>query len=58
MVEEGKFTIDDYFFIFPIEEMFPLRVNPRGFDIFRYFLTHFEDEIQITIMGMNREMIQ
>lgn len=45
MVEKGKFTIDDYFSIFPIEKFFPLSVNLRGFNIIRYFLTHSEEEI-------------
>lgn len=45
LIEKGRFTVDDYFSIFPIKEVFPLSVNRRGFDILRYFLTHLEDEI-------------
>ncbi|OYT62945.1 hypothetical protein B6U67_03890 [Methanosarcinales archaeon ex4484_138] len=45
MVEDGRLSLDDYLYIFPVESLFPLRVSLRGFDMTQYFLRHIDDEI-------------
>lgn len=45
MIENGQLSIDDYFYIFPVESLCPLQVGFKGFDMVRYFLRHSNDEI-------------
>jgi len=45
MVEDGRLSLDDYLYIFPMDSLFPLRASFKGFDMTRYFLRHIDDEL-------------
>ena len=45
MVEDGRLSLDEYLYIFPVESLCPLRVSFKGFNMTQYFLRHTGDEI-------------
>jgi CRISPR-associated protein Cst1 len=45
MVENEQLSVDDYFHIFPVTELSPLKVNFKGFKIIVYFLRHIDETI-------------
>lgn len=45
LVENGQLSIDDYFHIFPMESLNPLKMKFNGFKTITYFLFHLDDDI-------------
>ena len=45
MIEEGHLSVSDYFYLFPVESLNPLKVSFKGFKIVTYFLHHLSEDL-------------
>ncbi len=45
MIESRQLSIDDYFHIFPVTSLCPLKVSFNGFNMVAYFLRHLDENI-------------